>query len=369
VEAEHGAPRVAAVETLRHPDEPGLVHVLVTDGEGTTGLGETHGHAGAVAALLAELGPALAGLAATPAAVAAVTGAGPYGSRRPGGPVSVESRAASALDIALHDLAARRRRVALADLLGGRARGEVPVYTTCTGRDHEASLADPERLAHEVAADGFGLVKVWPFAPGRDAGADVERVRRLATAGGPAVAVDLVGLFAGDEAAGICRLLDPLGLAWIEDPLPDGAGAALAALAATLATPVCTGERLAGADAFARLLDEAAPAIVHVDVAWCGGVGVAVEVARRAAATGARLALHDVSGPVALATSVHVAAHVAGDALVECSRVDLRERYARMAEGVPAAGPVLRPAGPGHGVTLAPSYVAGAESAACRVRR
>ena len=108
--------------------------MLVADEHGCTGLGETHGHAGAVAALLAELGPALAGLAATPAAVAAVTAAGPYGSRRPGGPVSVESRAASALDIALHDLDARRRGLPLAAALGGVTRAVVPAYTTCTGR-------------------------------------------------------------------------------------------------------------------------------------------------------------------------------------------------------------------------------------------
>jgi L-alanine-DL-glutamate epimerase-like enolase superfamily enzyme len=360
VDAEQRAPRIATVQTLRHPHEQELVHVLVADEEGATGLGETHGHADAVAALLVELGPALLGLAATPTAVAAVAGAGPYGSRRPGGPVSVESRAASALDVALHDLVARRRGVGLAELLGGRARDAVSAYTTCTGRDHERSLADPDGLAADVAAAGFGLMKIWPFAPGGDHAAAADAVRR-AVAGPLAVAVDLVGRFDDDEALAIARLLDPLGLAWIEDPLPDGAGAALAALAAALATPVCTGERLAGADAFARLLDEAAPAIVHVDVAWCGGPGVAVEVAALAQARGARLALHDVSGPVALATSVHVAAHLAAEPLVECSRIDLRERYPGIAVGAPACGPVLRPAGPGHGVTLAPAYLALAE--------
>ena len=357
--AERGAPRVAEITTIRHPAEPDLLHVLVADEHGCTGLGETHGRAGAVAALLDELGPALAGLAATPAAVAAVAAAGPYGSRRPGGPVSVESRAASALDVALHDLDARRRGLSLAAALGGVAREVVPAYTTCTGADHEASLDDPAALARDVAADGFGLMKVWPFAPGRDRRADAERVRLVASQG-LAVAVDLVGLFDGEEADALCRLLDPLGLAFIEDPLPDGVGPALAALARTLTTPICTGERLAGADAFSRLLDEGAPALVHVDVAWCGGVATAVEVAGLAHARGARLALHDVSGPVALATSAHVAAHVGGDVLVELSRQELRGRYGRIAAGVPTAAAEVRPSGPGHGVALTPAHVAAA---------
>ena len=211
-------------------------------------------------------------------------------------------------------------------------------------------------------------MKVWPFAPGRDVRADVERVR-VAPGHGVAVAVDLVGLFDGDEARALCRLLDSLGLAWIEEPAARRRRPRARRPRPQPPDARLPGEHLAGVDAFARLLDEGAPALVHVDVAWCGGVATAVAVAGLADACGARLALHDVSGPVALATSMHVAAHVGGDALVECSRIDLRERYPRIAAGVPAVGPKLRPTGPGHGVALAPAYVAGAERRACRLRR
>jgi L-alanine-DL-glutamate epimerase-like enolase superfamily enzyme len=351
------APRIARIDLVRHPAEPDLVHVLVADDAGTVGTGETHGHPAAVAALLGELGPALAGIEATPPAVAEVTGRGPYGGPRGGGHVSVESRAASALDVALHDLAARRVAVPLAAFLGGAA-GEVTPYTTCVDADHEAVWSDPAGLARSVADDGFALLKVWPFTPGGDHPAAVERVA-AACGAGVAVAVDLYGVLADDEAATVCRLLDPLGLAWIEDPVADGREALLTEMAGRLATPVCAGERLAGPDAHAALLRTGVD-IVHVDVAWCGGVSAAVEVAGLVRAAGRRLALHDVSGPVTWATSLQLAQAVAVPVHVECARLAVAGRYRRIAEGLPDPRTGRPPDGSGHGLELAPSYLADA---------
>jgi len=350
-------PRIARLDVVRHPAEPDLVHVLVADEAGTIGTGETHGHPAAVAALLGELGPALAGVAATPAAVAEVTMRGPYGGPRGGGHVSVESRAASALDVALHDLAARRAGVSLAALLGGTA-GEVTPYTTCVDADHDAVWSDPAGLARSVAGDGFRLVKAWPFTRGGDHAAAAERVAALAGQG-VAVAVDLYGVLADDEAATVCRLLDPLGLAWIEDPVADGRDTLLADLVGRLATPVCAGERLAGPGAHAALLD-AGVEIVHVDLAWCGGVAMAVEVAGLVRAAGRRLALHDVSGPVTWAASLQLAQAVAVPVHVECARLAVAGRYRGIAEDLPDPRTGRPPDGLGHGLELAPSYLAGA---------
>ena len=215
--ASRKTPSIVSMETIVHPGEPDLLHVLLRDDAGSVGLGETHGQRSAVAALLADLGPTLAGVAASPAAVADVASRGPYGAHRAGGGVSVESRAASALDIAIWDLCARREGVSLADAVGGLRRSAVPTYVTCTASDQATFADDPAALAREVFADGFALVKVWPFAAGRDLDADVDWVRRLVDEG-IGVAVDLSVRSVSAIRWTICRLLDPLGLAWIGTP-------------------------------------------------------------------------------------------------------------------------------------------------------
>lgn len=345
------------METIVHPSEPDLLHVLLRDDAGGVGLGETHGQRSAVAALLADLGPTLAGVAASPPAVADVACRGPYGAHRAGGGVSVESRAASALDIAIWDLCARREGVSLADAVGGLRRGSVPTYVTCTASDQATFADDPAALARGVFADGFALVKVWPFAAGRDLDADVDWVRRLVDEG-IGVAVDLVGAVGLGDPMTICRLLDPLGLAWIEDPLPDTALAEIPGLARSLATPICTGERLAGSDAFARLIDGGGVGYCHIDVAWCGGVSTVIEVATLAHVRAIRLALHDFSGPVALAASLHLGQHVAGAVVVESARQSAR--YDAITSGLPQITAGTSAVGPGHGVKLTDAYLAGA---------
>jgi L-alanine-DL-glutamate epimerase-like enolase superfamily enzyme len=350
-------PRIARLDVVRHPQAANLVHVLVVDEDGAVGTGETHGHPAAVLALLGEIASALTGLAATPAAVAEVTARGPYGGPRGGGHVSVESRAASALDIALQDLAARRAGVPLAALLGG-SPGAVTPYTTCVDADHDAVGTDPAALAQAVAGDGFRLLKVWPFTPGGDHAAVVGRVAALG-GHGVDIAVDLYGVLGDDEATAVCRLLDPLGLAWIEDPAADGHEALLAALAEELATPVCAGERLAGPGAHTAVLRSGVD-IVHVDVAWCGGIGTALATAGQVRAAGRRLALHDVSGPIAWAASLQLAQAVAMPVHVECARLAVAGCYRRITEGLPDPRTGLPPDGAGHGLELAPSYLAGA---------
>ena len=351
--------RISRIETVRHDAERDLLHVLVADDAGNLGTGETHGHPAAVEALIAELAPAVGGLPATPAAVAAITGAGPYGGRRGSGHVSVESRAASALDLALHDLVARRAGLPLHALIGTRAEPRVTAYSTCAAADHKATLRDPAGLAAAVAGDGLAMLKVWPFQPGGDHAAAAAAVAAVC-GHGVAVAVDLYGVLPDDEAVAVCRLLEPLGLAWIEDPLADDRYERLAELAASLATPLCVGERLAGAEAYPPLIATGIE-IVHVDVAWCGGLRDAGRIAALAAGAGLELALHDFSGPVAWASSLHLARTVEAATYVECARLAVRDRYPAIVDGLPRVAGAVPPTGTGHGVSLRADWLAGAD--------
>jgi galactonate dehydratase len=349
------APPIHRVEIVRHPAEPELVHLLVTDADGVTGTGETHGHATAVAALSEDLAAALLGRDATPSAVAAITGLGPYGTRRPSGPVSVESRAGSAFAIAMWDLASRRAGVPLAALTPGAGNASVVPYTTCVEADHEASLNAPAALARSIAADGFGLMKVWPFTPGGDHDRALACVAE-AIGHGVDVAVDLVARLAPGEAAAVCDVLDRLGPVFIEDPVADDALPQVRAILPHLESPICAGERFAGSAAYAPLI-AAGVDVVHVDVAWCGGPGEALAVAADVAAAGRSLAFHDVSGPVAWATSLQLARGAGVTSYVECARTAMRDRYPAIAGDLPDPARGLPPAGAGHGVALRREYL------------
>jgi L-alanine-DL-glutamate epimerase-like enolase superfamily enzyme len=348
-------PPVERIDIVRHPAEPELVHLVIRDRGGATGTGETHGHASAVAALAAELAPELIGRDASPAAAQAVTDRGPYGTRRPAGPVSVESRAASAFAIALWDLAARRAGAPLYDLAGTRKHRPIVPYTTCVDADHEASLTAAAALARSVAADGYSLMKVWPFSPGGDHERALAQVSD-AIGQGVGVAVDLVGLLGDDEVARVVPALDGLGVAFIEDPVADDRISRLRDLFPVLSTPICAGERFAGAPAFDMVLT-AGVDIVHADIAWCGGPDELIAIAARVAAAGRRLALHDVSGPITWATSLHLARIVAVPTFVECARTAVRDRYPLIADGLPDPASGNPPAGPGHGLTLREAYL------------
>ncbi len=152
----------------------------------------------------------------------------------------------------------------------------------------DQSLADALYAAFTGFRDDPGLATAVLIGGGHrafSAGWDLEWVRGLVDRG--IGGDDLVGN-AGRLWAAFTELLDPLGLTWIEDPLPDDALAGLPRLAASLSTPICTGERLAGIDAFTRLIDGGGLGFCHIDVAWCGGVTTVHEVAALATPEGCR---------------------------------------------------------------------------------
>jgi galactonate dehydratase len=375
--ADTASPAIVSIETVRHPEHPNVLHVRLEAEDGVTGLGETFGPARSIEAYLHDVAaPRVLALAdGSPAALREACSLGLYGAPRPAGAASVESSAASALDIAAWDAAARRRGVPLHALLGGAARERVRLYATCIDpgdgwgvggapgpyRDVTAYRTDPAALARELGRQGFAAMKGW--APDWD---DPDRELALLAAAvaedAIPVAVDLAGTVPRDRLARLLAELDALGLAWIEDPLADPDPDLLATIAAGLATPICTGESLAGVAAFDRLAAGGGVRLLHCDVGWVGGVSGALDVAGAARRHGLAMTLHDCTGPVAWSAALHVALAAREAAHVECARTYVCGPYPAMVIGLPElAGGAAVPAGPGHGCELAPAHVAASE--------
>ncbi|MEU6036988.1 mandelate racemase/muconate lactonizing enzyme family protein [Actinomadura sp. NPDC047616] len=182
----------------------------------------------------------------------------------------LSTQAIAALDIALWDLKARRAGLPLAKLLGAY-RDSVRCYNTSGGFLH-APL--DEVLANATAAVGRGIggIKIKVGHP--DARVDLARVKAVRDRLGEDVPlmVDANQQWDRPTAQRLGRALEEYALTWIEEPLDAYDHAGHAALAASLDTPIATGEMLTSVAEHAELIRAGAADIIQPDAPRIGGI-------------------------------------------------------------------------------------------------
>ncbi|MBW6396909.1 mandelate racemase/muconate lactonizing enzyme family protein [Roseomonas sp. HJA6] len=196
----------------------------------------------------------------------------------------VSIMAASAIDMALHDVAARQRGISVAALRGGALRSRVPAYASgpfmVEGPDPYAGFP---RDIDAYLRRGFRAIKpragVSPAADGAMAAA----LRRQV---GPDVAlmVDFnrgVTARAGLDAA---QRMAPAGLLWIEEPTVPEDLPGYRMVAATSPIGIAGGEALGSLAAFREFLETGAVSVVQPDMSVCGGYSGFARVAALCAA-------------------------------------------------------------------------------------
>jgi L-alanine-DL-glutamate epimerase-like enolase superfamily enzyme len=382
--------KITCVRTLRTPDRPSLIWVEVETEDGLVGLGETFRGAAVVeAALHEEIAPWLLGRDATHIEGISRHLLNPYVGFNSSG---AEIRAASAIDIALWDLAGQRQHVPLYVALGGGARTSVPVYNTCAGYaynstgvrrdigqadrstgpydDQVAFMRDAGTLAASLLSEGYKAMKIWPFdiyagATGgqtislADLKAGLEPFRKIRAAVGEDIEVmcELHSLWGSHAATRICRALEDYGIFWAEDPISKMDDAhTLADLRRQTRTPICGSETLGGMRPFRDLLAGDALDVVMLDLAWCGGITEGRKIAALAQAYAKPLAPHDCTGPVTLMAGLHMALHAPTAIFQEVVRASLATWYRDLVTDLPELkdGMALAPGAPGLGTSLTP---------------
>ncbi len=382
--------KIEGVETIWHEDFPNVLFVLV-HGDGIVGLGETYYYAEATAAYVHSVAaPLLLGQDATriSAINRALEGYVGYSS------TGVETRARSAIDVALWDLAGQRAGMPLYDLLGGKTRDSIEVYNTCAGttymrrdgqaiRNHgrglQGRLEDLDRfmsdaggLAEELLDEGITGMKIWPFdayaeaSNGMSLGSDeleaaLDPIRKIRSAVGSQmrVMIELHALWSVPAASSIIRALQPYQPFWIEDPvradLP-GALSQLRSVAVSSGTQIAAGETVVGMAGFAAHFASAALDVATLDIVWCGGLTQAQRIASLAECYGLAVAPHDCTGPVALTASTHLSLAAPNAVLQETVRASLRTWYPELVTEVPSisSGRIRVSDGPGLGTALQP---------------
>ena len=210
-------------------------------------------------------------------------------------------QAIAAFDVALWDLKARRAALPLAKLLGAH-RDAVPCYNTSGGF---LSSPLPQVLAsvEGLLERGIGGIKIKVGQP--DTRADFDRVsavHRLID-GRAHLMIDANQQWDRTTAQRFGRMVEPLGLTWIEEPLDAYDAEGHAALAAMLDTPVASGEMLTSVAEHAELIRLRSVDFIQPDAPRVGGITPMLRVMALADQARLRLAPH-----FAMELHVHLAA-------------------------------------------------------------
>lgn len=179
--------------------------------------------------------------------------------------------AISAIDMALHDIAARAQGVSIAQLLGGAVRHEVPCYASGPFiAEGDAPYRHYPREIEALLRQGFKAVKPRAgISPQADA-AMAQQVRALI---GPDAdfMLDINQGYSTAAARLAARLIEPARPLWIEEPVGPENLEGYAATAQATACAIAGGEAIGSLAGFDGLLRTGAIGVLQPDLGVCGG--------------------------------------------------------------------------------------------------
>lgn len=218
--------------------------------------------------------------------------------------------AIAGIDQALWDIKGKTLGVPIHQLLGGKLRQNIRVYSWIGG-DRPADTAN---AAREVAARGFTAVKMnateeLQFIDSHaKIDAVLERVAAIREAMGPhfGIGVDFHGRVHRPMAKVLAKELEPFKLMFIEEPVLSENSEALKEIANHCSTPIALGERLFSRWDFKKILSEGYVDIIQPDPSHAGGITETRKIAAMAEAYDVALALHCPLGPIALAANLQI---------------------------------------------------------------
>ena len=221
--------------------------------------------------------------------------------------------AISALDIALWDIKGKMLGVPVHQLLGGKVRDRVPVYT------HVPSTGGVQELiedAQRTAEAGWRYLRFDVPAPDavfeprvatRDA---ILRMHAVRDALGDDVElmIDVHTRLDAPEARWLCRELEPVHPYFVEDPLRIENPGSYAGLRQLTAVPLAAGEQASSKWELRELIEGELIDYVRADMCLVGGFTEMQKIAGWAEVHHLRMAPHNPLGPVCTAATMHFAA-------------------------------------------------------------
>lgn len=298
--------KITKLETFRIP--PRWLLLRVETDSGYVGWGEpvVEGRAATTEACIHELEPYLLGADARN--VEDIWQTIYRGGFYRGGPVLTS--ALSGIDQALWDLKGKALGVPVYELLGGRVREKMEVYSWIDSETPEIAA----KSALERKAQGFRSIKMmgtdrlgW-LGGHADITRLLEKVQAVRDAVGPdfGIAIDFHGRAHQSTAKILLRELEPMKPLFVEEVVLVENIDVFERLHRWTHIPLATGERSYTRWGFKELLERGCVDIIQPDLSHAGGISEVRRIAAMAEAYDVALAPHCPLGPVALASCLQV---------------------------------------------------------------
>ena len=273
-----------------------------------------------------------------------------------GGPIWTS--ALSGVEQALWDIKGKNLNAPVYELVGGRLRDRIKLYTHTLFEDQSPrEFADSARAAVDL---GFRGLKCDPFGNAvqrldiADMRLAVARIRATRAAVGQdiEILVESHGRLSPNMAIRMARLLEEFNPFFFEEPVPPENVDEMARVAAAINIPVATGERLYTRWSFRELLEKQAADYIQPDLCHCGGFAEGRKIAALAEVYHVHLLPHNPNGPLSTLVGVHLGACTPNFEMLEYPRQPADQ--ARLFKNMPAIkdGWIEVPEGPGWGVEL-----------------
>lgn len=195
--------------------------------------------------------------------------------------------AISAIDIALWDLMGKSAGQPCYRLMGGRTKPKIPVYAS---RLYSTPLDELAAEAARYKADGYKAMKLrfgWgpvDGAEGMQRNLALVRTVREAVGDGVDIMADAYMGWSLDYAKRMMRLLEPLNLRWLEEPIIPDDVHGYGELRRFGTTPIAAGEHEFTLYGFRQLIEAKAVDYIQFDTNRVGGLTAARKIAALAEA-------------------------------------------------------------------------------------
>ena len=282
----------------------------------------------------------------------------------------------SGIDIACWDIKAQALGAPIYELLGGKIRENVQLYTHFlyaqsvdemvqnavgeVGRGSTAIKTDPF-----IAAGGAAMLEQHTAYTDGQIDREVENrgvamIEGIRKAVGPdiQVLIDAHAMYNVPTAVRLATRLAPYDITWFEEPVPPESYEALQAVRNQVPVRICVGERLYTRFEFLPVLNRNLTDYVMPDVTWTGGISELKKIATLAETFYIPISPHDASGPINLMAGAQVAITVPNFYRLEARRVKLDFYNAFLEEPLTVQGDArVVPNRPGLGVKIDLEYL------------